>query len=117
VVEAAPLERVVDLPGAVRGEDDDRRRGWADRADLREGHLEIGEDLQEEGLERLVGAVELVDQQHGGTAARLVGLQGQEERAFQQEAFGEDVVGEPGPPLGPRLAAQLRQADLEHLAG
>ena len=36
VVEAAPLERVVDLARAVRGEDDDRRRRRAHGAHLRD---------------------------------------------------------------------------------
>ena len=36
----------------------------ADRSDLRDRHLKIGEDFEQEGLERLVGAVELVDQQY-----------------------------------------------------
>ena len=34
------------------------------RADLRDRYLKVGEQLEEVGLERLVGAVELVDQQH-----------------------------------------------------
>ena len=35
-----------------------------DRAEFGDGDLEVGQDLQQVGLERLVGAVELVDQQH-----------------------------------------------------
>ena len=63
VVEAAALQRVVDLARAVRGDDDDRRLRRLDRADLRNRHLEVRQHLQQIGLERLVGAVELVDQQ------------------------------------------------------
>ena len=48
VVEAAPLQRVVDLAGAVRGDDDDRRLRRLDRADLRDGDLEIREQLQQD---------------------------------------------------------------------
>ena len=65
VIEAAALQRVVDLARAVRGDDDDRRLRRLDRAELRDRHLEVGQHLQQIGLERLVGAVELVDQQDG----------------------------------------------------
>ena len=64
VIEAAPLQRVVDLARAVGGDDDDRRLLRLDRADLRDRDLEIGQHFEQIGLERLVGAVELVDQQH-----------------------------------------------------
>ena len=73
VIEAAPLQRVVDLARAVRGDDHDRRFGRLDGAELGDRDLEIGQHLQQIGLERLVGAVELVDQQHrraGGMRAR-----------------------------------------------
>ena len=63
VVQAAALERVVDLAGPVRGEDHPRRPGGLDRADLRHGDLEVGQDLEQVGLELLVGAVDLVDQE------------------------------------------------------
>ncbi len=47
-----------------------------DRADLRDRHLKIGEQLEKIGLERLVGAVELVDQQYRRAGdIRLQGLQ------------------------------------------
>src|SRR5215472_3429830 len=58
VVETAPLQRVVDLAGAVRGDYDDRRMRGVDRADFRDRHLKIGKQLQEICLERLVSAVE-----------------------------------------------------------
>ena len=63
VVEAAALERVVDLARPVRGEDDPRRRLGLDRADLRDRDLEVGQDLEQVRLELLVGPVDLVDQQ------------------------------------------------------
>ena len=44
-----------------------------DRAELRDRHLEVGEHLQQERLERLVGAIELVDQQYRRT--RRIGLE------------------------------------------
>ena len=60
------------------------------RADLGDGDLEVGEHLQQIGLERLVGAVELVDQQHGRPGE--VGLQRLQQRPADQEALGEDVL-------------------------
>ena len=63
VIEAAALQRVVDLARAVGGDDDDRRLRRLDRAELGNRHLEVGQHFQQVGLERLVGAVELVDQQ------------------------------------------------------
>ena len=54
----------MDLAGAVGGDDHDRRLRGLDRAELRDGHLEVGQHLEQERLERLVGAVELVDQEH-----------------------------------------------------
>src|SRR5262249_40220077 len=49
-VEAAPAEGVADLAGAVRGEDDEGDVLGRDRPQLRDRHLEVGEDLEEERL-------------------------------------------------------------------
>ena len=75
-------------------------------------HLEVGQHLQQIGLERLVGPVELVDQQDG----RPFGMRAErlQQRAADQEAFVEDVGG--------KLAAvvhalRLGEPDLDHLAG
>ena len=64
VEEAAPLERVVQLARAVRGQDHGRAAARADRADLRDRDLEVREHLEQERFELVVGAVDLVDQQH-----------------------------------------------------
>ena len=53
-------------------------------------HLVVGEDLQQEGLELLVGLVHLVDQQH--RALRLA--QRAQQRARLEEALGEEQVAE-----------------------
>ena len=66
--QAATLERVVQLARAV-GRDDQRTAPRPNRSDLRDRDLEIGEDLEQERLELLVGAVDLVDQQHGADRA------------------------------------------------
>jgi hypothetical protein len=89
VVEAAALHGVVDLARAVGRDDHDRRRLRLHRAELGDRDLEVGQHLQQEGLEGLVGAVELVDQQH---RRRRLALERLQQRALDQEALGEDVV-------------------------
>jgi hypothetical protein len=100
----------VDLTGPVRGQDHAGRQRGGDRADLGHRDLEIGQDLQQVGLELLVGPVDLVDQQDRRHAiGRFERL---EERPPNQEVRPEDVVGS----RLVCLAARLEQADLEHLA-
>src|SRR5271154_6452302 len=85
VVQAAPLERVVQLAGAVGGEYDQRRAGRLDRADLGDADLEVGQHLEQERLEFVIGAVDLVDQQH-----RLIpGPDRLQQRPLQQELRAE----------------------------
>ena len=55
----------MDLAGPIRGDDDGRRLVGLDGADLGNGDLEIRKQLEQEGLEFVVGAIDLVDQQHG----------------------------------------------------
>ena len=101
MVDAAPAQRLVQLAGAVRGQDHDRPLVRAHRAALGDRDLEVRQELEEEGLELVVGAVDLVDQEH-----RLVGLaQGLEHRPLDQELVAVDVD---------RRLAGL--ADREHLA-
>ena len=76
----------------------------ADRAELGDRDLEVGEHLEQERLELLVGAVDLVDQQHD----RLVGVDRLEQRAPDQELGPEELV------LGDR--SFLRSADVQQLA-
>src|SRR3546814_1190488 len=57
-------------------------------AQLGNRNLVIGKHLQQEGLEFLVGAVDLVDQQH----RRLVLSDRRQQRTLQQELLGEDVL-------------------------
>ena len=58
--------------------------GRADRAELGDRHLEIGQHFEQIRLERLVGAVELVDQQHRRDA--VVRRERLQQRPLQQEA-------------------------------
>ncbi len=80
------------------------------RAQLGDGHLEVGEHFEQEGLELLVGPVELVDQQH--RRARGVRLQRLQQRALDEEAIGKNVAGNP---LAVGCAFGLRQPDGDHL--
>ena len=56
-----------------------------DRADLGDRHARLGEQLEQERLEVVVGAVDLVDEQDGRPRARVL------ERAQQRPA--DQVVG------------------------
>ena len=89
-VEAAPLQRVVDLARAVRGDDDDRRLGGADGAELGNRDLKVGEQLEQVALELLVGAIDLVDEQHRRPLARL--LDRAQQRPLDQERLGEQLA-------------------------
>ena len=93
VVDAAPLERVVQLAGAVRRQDHDRALLRRDRADLGDRDLEVGEQLEQERLELAVGAVDLVDQQHG--RHDVVVLDRIEQRAPHEEVAPEDLLERP----------------------
>ena len=99
-----PLERVVQLARAVRGEYDGRPLSRGDRPELRDRDLKVREHLEEKRLELLVGAIDLVDQQHD----RLVGVDRLQQRPPDQELGAEQLV------LGDR--SFLRCADMEQLA-
>ena len=60
----------------------------AQGAELGDRHLELGEHLEEERLELVLGAVDLVDQQHG----LVVGADRLQQRPRLQEAVGEERV-------------------------
>ena len=102
VVEAASLERVVQLARAVGRDDDQRPAGGAHRAELGDRHLEVREELEQEGLELVVGAVDLVDQQHH----RPVVLERLEQRAADQER-GREQLAHLGAALGRAEGQQL----------
>src|SRR5271165_6695460 len=85
VVEAAPLQRVVQFPGPVGGEHHERRALRLDRADLGDADLEVRQHLKQEGLELVVGPVDLVDQQYG----LIAGPDRLQQRPFQQELRAE----------------------------
>jgi len=107
-VQAAALERVVDLAGAVRRDDDDRRMRGADRADLGHRELQLGEHFEQEGLEGLVGPVELVDEQH----RRLRLRERLQQRALEQHLARIQLAHER---IASGLVAGFGHTDLEHL--
>src|SRR5947209_2361031 len=87
-VEAPAFQCVGELAGTIRGNDDVRYSLRANRPHLRDGDLEIGQELEEQALELFVGPVDLVDQKDG--CLRTTVGQGLEERAFQEKFLAED---------------------------
>ncbi len=72
VVQTASLQCVMHVPGPIRGEHHDGNFRCSVRADLGNGHLDVGEKLEEIRLEFVVGAVDFVDEEYGCRAvARL----------------------------------------------
>src|SRR5215510_9181984 len=61
--QAAPLERFGQLAGVVGGEEHQRHLARGDRPQLRDRHLVVGEDLQQQRLGLDLDPVDLVDQQ------------------------------------------------------
>ena len=109
VVQAAALERVVDLARAIPGEDHQRWVRRADRPQLGDADRVVGEDLEQECLELLVGSVDLIDEQHRRHG--IVVVDGVEERPAQQEFRSEHVL------LGAHTVLALAdQPDVEQLA-
>src|SRR6202020_760366 len=64
LIEAAALDRIMEIAGAVRRQHDDWRMCRADRAELGDRDRGLAEQLEQERLEIVVGAVDLVDQQY-----------------------------------------------------
>ena len=103
VEEAASLERVVQLPRPVRGQDDGRPALRPHGPELGDRDLEVRQHLEQERLELVVGAVDLVDQQHD----RVRALDRLQQRPRDQELAPEELG------LGDR--AGLGRADVQQL--
>ena len=101
--ERAALQRIVQLARAVGRENHRRAASRPDRAELGNGDLEVGEHLEQERLELLVGAVDLVDQEHD----RVVRVDRLEQRAADQELLAEELVLRDGALLGGTQVQQL----------
>ncbi len=98
------------LAGAVGGQDHDRRLRRLDRAKLWHGDLKIAERLEQERLERFVGAVQLVDQQH--RRAVFVRAHRLQQRTFDQKVRAEKLAVQT---LAIRIARGLGCPDGNHL--
>ncbi len=61
---------------AVAGDDRHRRVLSAERADLRDRHLIVRQNLKQKRLKLIIAAIELINQQHGRRRACVIyGLQ------------------------------------------
>ncbi len=89
MIQAAAPDRVMHFPRTVRRHYHHRRDLRPDRAKFRNADLKVGQNLQQEGFERLIGAVEFVDQQHGG---RQIGVDRGEKGAGQKVFAGVYVA-------------------------
>ena len=107
-VEAPAPEGIGELADAVRGQDDVGRLRRLDGADLGDGDLELGEDLEQESLELLIGPVDLVDEEDGRRSRLADGL---EEGALDEKGRREDgrLL------LGQRMARALLELDVQEL--
>src|SRR2546423_2309536 len=107
LVQAPAFQCVVDLARAIRRDDDRRRDRGPEGTELGHCDLEVGQQLEQVGLELLVGSVDLIDEEHGG---RTVARDRLEKRAPDQEALAVDAVaGFIGAPFA------LRETDLKYL--
>jgi hypothetical protein len=80
----------------------------ADRADLRDRHAGLGEELEQERLEVVVGAVDLVDEQQRRPRAGV--LERAQQRPADQVVRAEEVL------LAQLVAAGVGQPDAQQLA-
>lgn len=90
VVQAATLQGVVHVASPVGSEHDDGGRLGSHGPELGNGDGVLGEDLEEEGLELVVGAIDLVDEEHGHRPDPR--LKGPQEGPTDEEALVVDLV-------------------------
>src|SRR5487761_346877 len=109
VIKAPALQGIVHLAGPVGGDDHERRLLRLDGSDLRDRHLEVRQQFQQEGLELLVGAVDLVDEQDRRRG--VVVVDGVQQRPPQEELRAEDLAL-----CGTPIVLLAQQADVQKLA-
>src|SRR3982751_135 len=109
-VETASSKRFRQLARAVGGQHHHWLVRRPDRADLRNRHLEVRENLEEEGLEFLVAPIDLVDEQDRRFACVGDRL---EQWTLEQEWLAEDrrLL------LGDRAIASFLELDAKELLG
>ena len=115
-MQAAALQGIRKLARVVAGQKHQRRGARHNGADLRDGHLVVGENLQQQGFELGVGLVDLVDQQHRAFAL----LHGFKQRSGFEELRRIEHVADAvqaGHGFGQALRAlkYIAQLFLEHL--
>ena len=107
MVEATPLDSVVNLTGPVGSDDDHWLLLGANRADFGNGHLEVRKAFNQESLELLVGPVKFIDAQHRWLVAWLVHRlqQGEPDQELSAKYFRGDllIVGNDGRSYKPAL--------------
>ena len=64
-----------------------------DDAQLRNGDLKVGEDFQQEGFEFFIGAIDFIDEQHGGSRTRMA--QSGQQWARKEKLVAEDALFQP----------------------
>ncbi len=107
MVQADPSQCVVQVAAPVGGEHHDGRAGRSEGAELRDGDGELPQELEQQRLEFVVGAVDLVDEQDGGSVAAMADAA--QDRAFEEILLGVQVG------LGGNLAARFGEPDREQL--
>ena len=112
MIQAAALKRVVDLAGAVGGDDDDRRLFGLYSSQFRNGDLKIRQHFEQECFERFVCPVEFVDQENR-RSTRLAG-QGLQNGTADQVLFRKDVLLNRASIF---QASRLIHTDFDHLCG
>src|SRR5438067_1061601 len=80
------------------------------RAELGHGDLELRQELEQEALELLIRAVNLVDQEHGRARARRI--DGLQQRTPDQKTFRVEIMPRV---IGVEVCRRLENAELEQL--
>ena len=108
MIEASAFERVVHLTGPVGGQDRQWRRCGPDVSEFGDRHRVLVQQLEQERLELVVGAVDLVDEEYTGRVGKCL-----KERPGEQETFGVErgfgCVGVQSAAAGRFECAQVQQ--------
>jgi hypothetical protein len=109
VVEAAPFQGVVEVAGAVGGQHHHRRDVSMEGGQLGDADRVVGQDLEQEGLEFVVGPVDLVDEEDRRDVTAVV--DGPQQRPADEEPLRVQLVFDDVGVLG------LDRPEVEELAG
>ena len=94
----------MELTSAIRGQDHGRWLLSLDRPDLRHGHLKVREHLKQEGLELVVSAIDLVDQQNRAVARS----QRRQQRSLDQKARAKQPLDALDQDRAPERQSQIQ---------